>query len=81
VGVTAMRSDTAEAERAEGGAAGSNAVVPGAEQRGRSTLPSRAARPKGGGSGMRLLRGHAMPRRGSPTASAILAIEHGAEQT
>ena len=42
-----MRSDTAEAERAEGGAAGSNAVVPGAEQRGRSTLPSRAARPQG----------------------------------
>ena len=47
-GVTAMRSDTAEAERAEGGAAGSNVVVPGAQERGRSTLPSRAARPQGG---------------------------------
>ncbi len=42
-----MRSDTAEAERAEGGAAGSNAVVPGAQERGRSTLPSRAVRPQG----------------------------------
>ena len=42
-GAAATRSDTAEAERAEGGAEGSNEVVPGAHQRGRSTLPSRAA--------------------------------------
>jgi hypothetical protein len=43
-GKAATRSDMAEAERAEGGAAGSNEVVPEAQERGRSTLPSRAVR-------------------------------------
>jgi hypothetical protein len=69
-----MRSDTAEAERAEGGAVGSNAVVPGAQERGRSTLPSRAAAHRGhADAGTQRPRRDAHPRLAPPIKGSASA--------